>query len=51
MTERHASLFRNGRNQAVRIPREYCHSTSLPTSTMRTFARRWSVEDWMASAT
>jgi hypothetical protein len=21
MTERHASLFRNGRNQAVRIPR------------------------------
>jgi antitoxin VapB len=22
MTERHASLFRNGRNQAVRIPRE-----------------------------
>lgn len=23
MTERHASLFRNGRNQAVRIPREF----------------------------
>jgi len=23
MTERYASLFRNGRNQAVRIPREY----------------------------
>lgn len=23
MSERHASLFRNGRNQAVRIPREY----------------------------
>ncbi|MFM1987186.1 MAG: hypothetical protein RJA99_143 [Pseudomonadota bacterium] len=22
MTERHAALFRNGRNQAVRIPRE-----------------------------
>ncbi|HSW03003.1 MAG TPA: antitoxin [Aquabacterium sp.] len=22
-TERHASLFRNGRNQAVRIPREF----------------------------
>ena len=23
MTERHAALFRNGRNQAVRIPREF----------------------------
>lgn len=23
VTERHASLFRNGRNQAVRIPREF----------------------------
>lgn len=23
MIERHASLFRNGRNQAVRIPREF----------------------------
>ena len=23
MTERHASLFRNSRNQAVRIPREF----------------------------
>ena len=23
MTERHTSLFRNGRNQAVRIPREF----------------------------
>ena len=23
MTQRHASLFRNGRNQAVRIPREF----------------------------
>lgn len=23
MSERHASLFRNGRNQAVRIPREF----------------------------
>ena len=23
MTDRHASLFRNGRNQAVRIPREF----------------------------
>lgn len=23
MVERHASLFRNGRNQAVRIPREF----------------------------
>ena len=23
MTERYASLFRNGRNQAVRIPREF----------------------------
>ena len=23
MNERHASLFRNGRNQAVRIPREF----------------------------
>jgi antitoxin VapB len=23
MTPRHASLFRNGRNQAVRIPREF----------------------------
>lgn len=23
MTERHASLFRNGRHQAVRIPREF----------------------------
>lgn len=23
MTERHVSLFRNGRNQAVRIPREF----------------------------
>ena len=23
LTERHASLFRNGRNQAVRIPREF----------------------------
>lgn len=23
MTTRHASLFRNGRNQAVRIPREF----------------------------
>lgn len=23
MLERHASLFRNGRNQAVRIPREF----------------------------
>lgn len=23
MTERHASLFRNGRNQGVRIPREF----------------------------
>lgn len=23
MAERHASLFRNGRNQAVRIPREF----------------------------
>lgn len=23
MTKRHASLFRNGRNQAVRIPREF----------------------------
>jgi antitoxin VapB len=23
MTERHASLFRHGRNQAVRIPREF----------------------------
>ena len=23
MTSRHASLFRNGRNQAVRIPREF----------------------------
>lgn len=23
MTHRHASLFRNGRNQAVRIPREF----------------------------
>ena len=23
MPERHASLFRNGRNQAVRIPREF----------------------------
>ncbi len=23
MMERHASLFRNGRNQAVRIPREF----------------------------
>ncbi len=23
MTDRHAALFRNGRNQAVRIPREF----------------------------
>jgi antitoxin VapB len=23
LTERHAALFRNGRNQAVRIPREF----------------------------
>lgn len=23
MTQRHAALFRNGRNQAVRIPREF----------------------------
>ena len=59
-TERHVRLFRNGRNQALRIPREFelegmrwisegASSQTLVTSNAREFARVPSlgVENWL----